>query len=204
VLTHLQWSIVEARRERARPLTPDERREALVRATLPLLYTHGRAVTTRLIAEAAGVAEGTIFRVFDSKDQLVDLAVARAFEPGELTARIAEIDPEQPLREKLLKIASILQQRFRAVFGLMRAMGEMGPPKHAHTESRRAEMRAVREALVHLLEPDADQLSVEPSMLVHMLRLLTFAGSNEQIADGQVLTPEQIVDTLLHGTLRKD
>jgi hypothetical protein len=65
-------------------------------------------------------------------------------------------------------------------------------------------MRAVREALVHLLEPDADQLSVEPSMLVHMLRLLTFAGSNEQIADGQVLTPEQIVDTLLHGTLRKD
>ena len=195
---------VEARRERARPLTPDERREALVSATLPLLYTHGKAVTTRLIAEAAGVAEGTIFRVFDSKEQLVDAAVARAFEPGQLTARIAEIDPAAPLREKLLKITSILQQRFRASFGLMRAMGEMGPPKHAHTESRRAEMRAVRAALATLVEPDADQLSVEPSMLVHMLRLLTFAGSNEQIADGEVLTPEQIVDTLLHGTLRKD
>ena len=195
---------VEARRERPRPLTPDERREALVSATLPLLYTHGKAVTTRLIAEAAGVAEGTIFRVFDSKEQLVDAAVARAFEPGQLTARIAEIDPAAPLREKLLKITSILQQRFRASFGLMRAMGEMGPPKHAHTESRRAEMRAVRAALATLVEPDADQLSVEPSMLVHMLRLLTFAGSNEQIADGEVLTPEQIVDTLLHGTLRKD
>jgi len=195
---------VEGRRERARPLTPEDRREALVAATLPLLYTHGKAVTTRLIAEAAGVAEGTIFRVFDSKEQLVDAAVARAFEPGQLAARIAEVDPAAPLREKLLAITSILQQRFRASFGLMRAMGEMGPPKHAHTESRRAEMRAVRAALATLVEPDADQLSVEPSMLVHMLRLLTFAGSNEQIADGEVLTPEQIVDTLLHGTLRKD
>ncbi|MDH2414548.1 helix-turn-helix domain containing protein [Nocardioides sp. CER19] len=197
---------MEARRERARPLTPDERREALVSATLPLLYQHGRAVTTKLIAEAAGVAEGTIFRVFDSKEQLVDAAMAKAFEPGQIADRIAEIDPAEPLREKLLKITSILQQRFRATFGLMRAMGEMGPPrhKHVHPERRHDEMRAVRESMAALLEPDAARLSVEPAMLVHMLRLLTFAGSNEQIADGQVLTPDQIVDTLLHGTLRKD
>jgi AcrR family transcriptional regulator len=195
---------VERRRERARPLTPEERREALVGATLPLLYQHGRAVTTRLIAEAADVAEGTIFRAFGSKEELIDAAVAKAFEPGQLAARLAEIDPADPLREKLLKMASILQQRFRAVFGLMRAMGEMGPPKHAHTESRRAETEEVRRALVALVEPDADALSVEPAMLVHMLRLLTFAGSNEQIADGHVLTPEQIVDTLLHGVLRKE
>ena len=195
---------MEARRERARPLTPEERREALVSATVPLLYMHGRAITTRLIAEAAGVAEGTIFRVFSSKEELIDAALMRAFAPGQIADRIAEIDPAEDLREKLLKIASILQQRFRATFGLMRAMGEMGPPKHAHTESRRAEMAVVRQAMVALVEPDADRLSVEPAMLVHMLRLLTFAGSNEQIADGQVLTPEQIVDTLLHGSLRKD
>jgi hypothetical protein len=85
-------------------------------------------------------------------------------------------------------------------------MGEMGPPrhKHLHPERHHDEMRAIRAAMAALLKPDADSLTVEPDMLVHMLRLLTFAGSNEQIADGQVLTPEQIVDTLLHGTLRKD
>ncbi len=194
----------EPRRARARPLTPEERREALISATLPLLYVHGRTITTRVIAEAAGVAEGTIFRVFDSKEELIDAAMARAFAPDEVLARVAEIDPDEPLREKLLKISSVLQQRVKASFGLMRAMGQMGPPKHAHTEERRAEMRQIRAAMTTLIEPNADELSVEPQMLIHMLRLLTFAGSNEQISDGHLLTPEQIVDTLLHGTLRKD
>ncbi|MFT4289482.1 TetR/AcrR family transcriptional regulator [Nocardioides sp.] len=190
---------MDRRRVRARPLTPQERREALIDATLPLLYAHGRAITTKLIAETAGVAEGTIFRVFDSKDELIDAAVERAFAPGEMLARIEEIDPEAPLREKLLKLAAILQQRFRAIFGLMRTLGQMGPPKHLLDEDGRAAVEQTRAAMVALIAADAWRLSVTPEMLVHMLRMLTFAGSNEQIADGQLLTPEQIVDTLLNG-----
>ena len=42
----------------------------IVAATLPLLLEHGELVTTRQIAEAAGIAEGTIFRVFADKDEL--------------------------------------------------------------------------------------------------------------------------------------
>ncbi|MDX6372288.1 MAG: hypothetical protein QOD98_1276 [Nocardioidaceae bacterium] len=195
----------EVRRERARPLSPEERRDKLIDATLSLLREHGRAVTTRQIAEAAGVAEGTIFRVVESKEELVELAITRAFEPGALADRILEIDPDRPLEERLLNLASILQQRFRATFELMKKVGMVRPADHVHDSP---EAVAVRERMQALLEAvvgaDAARLSVPARDLVHRLRLLTFAGSHPHISDGVMLTPEEIVFTLLHGLLRPE
>ena len=193
------------RRERARPMSPEERREALVDTTLQLLREHGRAVTTRQIAEAAGVAEGTIFRVVESKEELVELAITRAFEPGALADRILEIESDQPLEARLLKLVAILQQRFRATFELMKKVGMVRPADHVHDSP---EAVAVRERMQALLESvvgaDAARLSVPARDLVHRLRLLTFAGSHPHISDGVILTPEEIVFTLLHGLLRPE
>jgi AcrR family transcriptional regulator len=193
------------RRERARPMSPEERRDKLIDATLNLLREHGRAVTTRQIAEAAGVAEGTIFRVVESKDELVELAISRAFEPGALAERIAEIDADRPLRDRLVQLSSILQQRFRATFELMKKVGMVRPSDHVHDSP---EAVAVRARMLALLEgvvgDDAERLSVPAADLVHRLRLLTFAGSHPHISDGKLLTPEEIVDTLLHGLLRPE
>jgi AcrR family transcriptional regulator len=184
-------------------LPPDQRREALVQATLPLLLVHGRAVTTRQIAEAAGVAEGTIFRVFDSKDELVDAAVRQAFAPGRFVHDLDEVDNAAPLRERLVQMVTVLQRRFTEIFGLMRAVGMVAPPDHdseAHVRAR----EDVNGRLVQLLTPDADKLTMTPEQLMHVLRLLTFSASHHEIADGRLLTPSEIVDVVLDGVLKKE
>lgn len=177
----------------------EDRRQALVEATIPLLHEHGRAVTTKQIADAAGVAEGTIFRVFDSKDDLIAAAVDRALDMESFLADLASIDVEQDLRGRLTDLCTHLQDRFRGIFLLMSAMGMVGPPKdHRHNEAGRR--RAV-EIMVAVVEPDAGRLSCDPVDLVHMLRMLTFSGTHPHISDGHLLTPEQIVGTLLDGVL---
>src|SRR4051794_37646574 len=193
------------RRGRARPLSPEERRDGLIDATLNLLREHGRNVTTRQIAEAAGVAEGTIFRVFETKEELVEAAIARAFEPGALVDRLEEIDPDAPLRDRLVALVSILQQRFRATFELMKKVGMVRPADHVHDSPEAVAWRErLRTMLVAVVGADADRLRVPSEEFVHVLRLLTFAGSHPHISDGRYLTPEEIVDVVTTGLFRPE
>lgn len=183
-------------------MAPADRRTALVEATLPLLLEHGRAVTSKQIAEAAGIAEGTIFRVFDSKDDLIEAALEQAFDIEPFLADLRQIDPDQPLRFLVSDVVTLLQIRFRGVFELMTAVGMVGPPKiKAHLHHNREESAAVIELL---LAPHADELSCPVAEFVHIVRLLTFSGSHPHISHGRILTADEIVTTVLDGLHRKE
>ena len=182
-------------------MTPDDRRAALVDATVPLLAEHGRSLTTKQIADAAGIAEGTIFRVFESKDDLVLAAVEQALDIEPFLLELESIDGDRELPTVLLDVVTRMQLRFRGIFTLMSAMGMVGPPRaHKHMEEGRRRAEALTVALI---EPHRDALAVAPSELAKLVRLLTFSGSHPHLSDGQTLSPEQIVAVLLHGVLRK-
>ena len=119
-------------RKRASALPPDERRSAIIDATLPLLLEHGEMVTTRQIAEAAGIAEGTIFRVFADKDEVIAAVDrrrprSRAARGGPRRAR-----PDGAVRARASPQAiAILQRRIIEIWRLMSSVGPALPRPRA-------------------------------------------------------------------------
>jgi AcrR family transcriptional regulator len=81
-------------------------RQKLLRAGLELFTTLGfRATTTPEIASRAGVAEGTIYRHFSGKEDLLIAAYREAQDWGVVLVRGQEGDKLLPPRDRLLGIA---------------------------------------------------------------------------------------------------
>lgn len=188
-------------------MSREARRDAIVEVTLPLLRKHGHGVTTRQIAEASNIGEGTIFRVFTDKAELIEECLNAAFDQAPTLARFAAIDRELPLEPRLVAAVSVLQQRLLSVVELLMALGFPNPP--GERDRSRTDPRAryghsqLVEAIAELLEPDRDLLRTSPGETAGILRLLTFAASHPKITDEQPMSAEEIVAVLLHGVLNR-
>lgn len=181
-------------RTRAAAMPRSERRAALVETTLSLLLEHGAGVTTRQIAEAAGVAEGTIFRVFEDKDQLLDAVADRVFDPGPAQRAIEQIDRSLPLEARLAAAVDILQRRVADVWRFMTAVGM---PKPAERHRRTNDAPEMKE-LASLIAPDQAKLRRDASQVAQLLRSMTFACSHPALTSDP-LPAEEIVSVLLDG-----
>lgn len=186
-------------RARAKPLAPDDRRIAILDAIIPLLKERGRDVSTRDIARAAGVAEGTLFRVFDDKESIIRSAVDRYLEPHEIGAALRAVDPGMPTEAKVRRVLELLRARFEGVVGLMSALGMHGPPPGREHRPHEEEWRT---ALHDLFRDDA--LAVPVDQLGFYLRLVAFGSSIPLFSRPHPFTTDQLVALILRGVLPAD
>lgn len=187
---------------RARPLSGDERRASIIDAVIPLLLEHGSTVTSRQISEAAGVAEGTIFRAFGDKDSLVSAAVEEFMTRRNAVPDGPIVDLSLPLERKIAVIVGTMRIRVRDVVRMATVTGQHGP--HPTEEQRAAFVARIAEAL----ELHVDELAISPERLADYLRALAIATTVP--LGGESFDDDELVPLIMHGivhpptTARKD
>lgn len=222
---------MNAKTGRAPRMSVEQRRAHILDAVTPLLIEHGADVTTRQIAEAAGVAEGTIFRAFRDKEELIAGVVGRCMDPTPIITSLSAIAVDQPLEDKLRQIVAVLRERYVGVLAIMNALGIKEPPMEGgaggapthgvpvqgtpmHDVDLEGACGATTPNAAHtthrrgaiserLLEPHRDEMGVTPAKAVALIRLLCFSASVPSIAGEIPLSDDDLLHFILRGITKE-
>lgn len=172
----------------------DDRRAQIIEAVTPAVLEHGGAVTTRQLAEAAGVAEGTLFKAFGDKESLL-LALAEYHLTMEHAGEADALGLDT-LEEVVTWTLRVLVERTRFVFRLVMALGPIG---QRAADSARADFEASKLRLAERFVPFRDELRVPPVVAADVVRTLAWAAASNWGEHGSVSSVDDILEVLLHG-----
>lgn len=161
-------------------------------AVMPLLAEHGRNITSKQIAEAAGIAEGTVFRAFGDKESLIETAIVKYLDPEPLRRDLRAIDRRLPLEQKVLAVVMLMKRRFGEIFRIMALVGGGPPP-------RRDRHHVFAEIIADKLGPEIEQLNWPPERVAQIIRLIAFASSLPALNQHSEFTETELTSIVLYG-----
>ncbi|TDV38755.1 TetR/AcrR family transcriptional regulator [Actinophytocola oryzae] len=208
--------VEDEKRRRAPAMSPEERRAAIVASTIPLLLEHGGTVSTSQIAAAAGIAEGTVFRAFKDKQDLLIACMQAGLNSDAEVQRIAAIGLDEPLHARLaegVRAVSGYLDRIWAIGQALRAggVGQEAMQRRMHGDDEEQppgpppEILRVSQAMKGLFDERTDNLRVDTDGAVRMLLSLVLSNRMQGAGFGAPIDePAVLVDLLLHGVVHRE
>jgi AcrR family transcriptional regulator len=178
---------------RAKALSSADRRVSIATATLALLLNNGANVTTREIAAASGVAEGTIFKVFDDKAAVLRAAIDLTLDTANAERALADIDRACPFETQLISAVEVIQRRMADVHQLVSALG--APTVFAGRKRSLPDLAG----LVALFARASVPLRYAPDQAARLLPAFTLAFSHPVLYSDDPLLAAEIVSLFLDG-----
>ena len=191
---------------RARPLPPAERRASLIAATRQLILDHGPEVTTRQVAEAAKVAEGTLFRVFPTRRDLIAATIADHLSSERLAdifAATLTTTTVDETTEVCLSTAADYVTTFGRFIPRPHQAGDQDEIRFRIMELWEARVRDIAGWMHDRLAPHETQLTIPVKDFVHLVITLAMGYAHGRSPD-TTLNPAALARLALDGARRKD
>lgn len=181
-------------------LSSDDRRDQIIGAVTPAVLEHGAAITSRQLAEAAGVSEGTLFKAFGDKESLLTALAEHHLRASDLTGEAAALELDT-LEEVVSWTLRVLVDRMGFIFRLVMALGPIGQRAAA---GARDDFESSKHRLAERFVPFREQLSVPPVVAAEVVRTLAWAAASGWGEHSAVSSVDDILQVLLHGIVRTD
>lgn len=187
-------------------MSPPLRRISIVSAALPILAMKGNSITVGEVAQATGVAEATVFKVFPSRDHLIQTCLETVMSTSELEVALSEISvgDQVDLAVQLRQIADCLNPYLARTLPVLQAVGPAyndGSATGAFRVLVTVETLLTREFATRF---SRDSRPKSRRIFTKAFVAVIFAAAMQAMAGLEPPSTDELISVLLHGALKDD